>query len=138
MNNNGLNIDQVTKDIVSKAGLEQPHSDFTKNVMGRILKDPAVKVSFIINDDRKSNLWLILSMFIMVLGFFIFYFIKYGFDLNPITDGFKTSTLFTVFFDFFSRLWNEISLSPYILIALIGVLFLVVIDRTIVKYLYSI
>ncbi|PLX14807.1 MAG: hypothetical protein C0597_09550, partial [Marinilabiliales bacterium] len=121
MNNNGLNIDQFTREIVGKASIEQPGSDFTKNVMAQILKNPAVKVSFITNDDRKSNIWLILSMTIMVVGFFIFYFIKYGFDLNPITDGFKTSTLFTIFLDFFTRLWNEISLSPYILIALICV-----------------
>ena len=37
-----------------------------------------------------------------------------------------------------TNLFQELSLSPYILIALLGVVILVVMDKTIVRYLYSI
>lgn len=138
MNNKKLNTDEFTKELISKGGIQQPSSNFTLNVMSRILKNPAIKVSFITDDDKKSNIWLAISMSIMVLGFFVFYFLKYGLDFTPVADGLKNSTYLNIFTDFFSRFWNELSMSPYILIALIGVLFLIVVDKTIVKYLYSI
>ena len=138
MNNNKINTDEYTKELVSKGGIQQPSSNFTLNVMSKILKDPAIKISFISNDDKKSNIWLAISMGIMVLGFFIFYLLKYGFDFSPVTNGLKESAHLNAFSNFFSQFWNELSLSPYILLALIGVVFLVVIDKTIVKYLYSI
>lgn len=138
MNNHKLNIDDYTKELISKSEVEQPGKDFTKNVMSRILKDPSVQVSFITKDDRNSNLWLIISIVIMFVGSFVFYFIKNGFSFNNIEESLKTPSIFTFFANFIAKFWNELSLSPYILLALIGVVFLVVIDRTIVKYIYSI
>lgn len=137
MNNNKLNIDKYTKDLVGKAEMQQPSTDFTKNVMNQLLKDPEVKVSFITKDDKKSNIWLIISMVILVLGFGIYYFLEYGMNLVKITEGFKTSAYLKVLLGFFSELWLELTVSPYILVALIGVIFLVIIDKTIVKYFYS-
>lgn len=137
MNNNKLNIDKYTKDLVSKAEIQQPATDFTKNVMNQLLKDPEVKVSFITKDDKKSNIWLIISMVILVLGFGIYYFLEYGMNLVKITEGFKSSTYLKALLGFFSELWLELTVSPYILVALIGVVFLVIIDKTIVKYFYS-
>jgi len=134
MNNNKLNIDDYTRELISRVKEDQPGKDFTKNVMSRILKDPSVEVSFITKDDKESSLWLILSVAIMFVGSIAFYFFKNGFDFSHI----QKPTIFTFFADFFAKFWNEMSLSPYILIALVGVIFLVVIDRTIVKYLYSI
>ena len=111
---------------------------FTKNVMGRILKDPAVTVRFITKDEKQNNIWLIMSIGIMLVGFFLFYFIKNGFNFSQAAEDFQTPAYLKAFADFFANFWNELSLSPYVLIALLGVVFLVVIDRTIVKYLYSI
>lgn len=138
MNNHKLNIDDFTRELISKAELEQPGKNFTKNVMSQILKDPSVQVSFITKDDKRSNIWLIISIAIMFVGSFGFYFIKNGFSFNNMGESIKTPSVFTFFVDFIAKFWNELSLSPYILIALVGVVFLVVIDRTIVKYIYSI
>lgn len=138
MNNKKINTDDFTKELISKVEIQQPGPDFTKRVMNRILKDPSVKVNFITDDDRRSNIWLIISMSIMVIGFFLFYFIKYGLNFSLISKDFQGQVYLKAFTDFFSEFWNELSLSPYILIALIGVLFLVFIDKAIVKYLHSI
>jgi hypothetical protein len=138
MNNKKLNTDEFTKELISKGGIQQPNSNFTINVMSQILKDPALKVNFISKDDKNSNIWLVIVISIMIVGFSTFYFIKNGLNFSNISEGFQTPSYFQAFADFFSQFWNEISLSPYILIALIGVVILVVIDKTIVKYLYSI
>jgi len=134
MNNNKLNTDEFTKKLISKGDIQQPSSDFTRNVMSKILKNPAVKVSFITNDDKKSNLWLIISLGAMLGGLFLFYWVSYGFNFSEA----ETPVYLKAFADLFSKFWGELSLSPYILIALVGVIFLVLIDKTIVKYLHSI
>ncbi|HAF28687.1 MAG TPA: hypothetical protein DCG75_06525 [Bacteroidales bacterium] len=138
MNNNKLNIDDFTKDLIRKGEVQQPTSDFTKNVMSRILKDPSVNVSFITNDDKRSNIWLIITMSTLVVGFFIYYIITHGFSFSEVSSDFQTPGFFKVFTDIFLKFWGEITLSPYILLAFIGILVLVVIDKTIIKYLYSI
>ena len=138
MNNNKFNTDEFTKELISKGGIQEPGSNFTKNVMSQILKDPAIKINFITNDDKNSSIWLVLAMSIMFIGLSAFYFIKNGFSFTNVSQGLQTPSYLHTFTDFFSKFWNELSLSPYILIALIGVLFLVIIDKTIVKYLYSI
>jgi len=134
MNNKKLNIDNYTRELVKKGGLEQPNVDFTKNVMSRILKDPSVKLNFVSKDDKQSNIWLFMAIGIMILGYSIYYFVENGFNFSSV----ETPGFFKVFIGFFSNLFNELSLSPYILIAIIGVIILVVLDKTIVKYLYSI
>jgi len=138
MNNNKLNTDEFTKKLISKAEIQQPGSGFTKNVMSRILKDPAVKVHFITNDDKRSNIWLAISIGIMVVGFFIYYFIMHGLNFSQVSDGFQTPAYLSASADLFSKFWSELSLSPYLLIALFGVILIVIMDKTIVKYLYSI
>lgn len=138
MNNKKLNIDEFTKGLIQKGEIQQPASDFTKNVMSKILKDPAVKVRFITSDDKRSDIWLIISVCTLVVGFFIYYILMHGFNFSQVSSEFQTPGFFKAFTMLFSKLWAEISLSPYILIAFVGILLLVIIDKTIVKYLYSI
>ena len=138
MNSSKFDIDGYTKKLVNKGDVKQPGSDFTKNVMSQILKDPSLKISFITKDDKRSNIWLFISIGVMIIGYIIFFFIKNGFSFSQSADTFQTPSYLSVFAEFFSKLWNELSLSPYILLALIGVVVLVIMDRTIVKYLYSI
>lgn len=138
MNNKKLNTDKFTKEIISKGGIQEPDSNFTKNVMSQILKDPAIKINFITNDDKNSSIWLVIAMSIMFIGLSAFFFIKNGFSFTNVSQGLQSSSYLHAFTDLFSKFRDELSLSPYILIALIGVLFLVIIDKTIVKYLYSI
>ncbi len=134
MNDNKLNIDNYTRELVKKGGLEHPDANFTKNVMSRILKDPSVKLNFVSKDDKQSNIWLFISIGAMIIGYSLFYFIKNGFNFSSV----ETPGFLKVFMGFFSNLFNELSLSPYILLAVIGVIVLVVLDKTIVRYLYSI
>lgn len=138
MNNHKLNIDDFTRELIRKGDFAQPGKDFTRNVMSQIIKDPAVKVNFVTNDDSKSNFWLIFTMFILIVGFIIYYIEKFGLNFSEISTGISSSGVFNIFSDLFSKLLGEISLSPYILVAFIGIVFLVIIDKTIVKYLYSI
>lgn len=133
-----MNTDEFTKELIGKADILNPGKDFTKNVMSQILKDPAVKVDFITEDDKKSNIWLLISLGIMFAGFILFYFLRYGFNFKELTQGFQTPAFLIATADLLSKFWSEVSVSPYILVALIGVFFLVIIDKTIVKYLYSI
>jgi hypothetical protein len=116
----------------------EPSVDFTKNVMSQILKDPSVKLSFISKDDKRSNFWLFIAVAIMAVGYSVYYYVRNGFNLDTSTNVIDKPEHFKIFTDFFSNLFNELSFSPYIFVALLGVVFLVVMDKTIVKYLYSI
>jgi len=138
MNSNKLNIDSYTRELVKKGGVEQPSDNFTKNVMSQILKNPSVKLNFVSKDDKQSNIWLFISIGAMIIGYSLFYFIKNGFSFTSISETVETPIYFKVLADFFSNLFNELSLSPYILLAVIGVIVLVILDKTIVRYLYSI
>ena len=138
MNNNKLDIDTYTSKLVNKGGLEQPDANFTKNVMSKILKDPSVNINFITKDDKQSNLWLFISVGIMIIGYLFFYFIKNGFNLSQSVSSVQMPGYLKVFMNFFENLLGELSLSPYIFLALIGVVILVIMDKTIVRYLYSI
>jgi hypothetical protein len=138
MNNNKLNIDNYTRELVQKNGLEQPSANFTRNVMSQILKDPSVKLNFVSREDKQSNIWLFIAIGAMILGYSVYYFIKNGFSFTSLNETVETPIYLKVIADFFSNLFNELSLSPYILLAVIGVIILVVLDKTIVRYLYSI
>ena len=138
MNSNKFNIDSFTSKLVNKSGVEQPGANFTKNVMSKILKDPSVKINFITKDDKQSNIWLFISVSVMIVGYLIFHFIKNGFNLSQGVGSVQTPGYLKVLTDFFGNLFAELSLSPYILLALIGVVVLVIMDKTIVRYLYSI
>jgi hypothetical protein len=138
MNNNKLNIDNYTRELVQKNGLEQPSANFTRNVMSQILKDPSIKLNFVSREDKQSNIWLFIAIGAMILGYSVYYFIKNGFSFTSLNETVETPIYLKVIADFFSNLFNELSLSPYILLAVIGVIVLVVLDKTIVRYLYSI
>lgn len=138
MNNKKLNIDEYTKKLVQKGDINEPGPDFTKNVMGQILKDPKVQVSLITEDDKKSNIWLFVSVGVMFVAYLFYYFVKNGFNFNSENGILESMGFVKAFSDLFINLISELSISPFILLALIGVIFLVVLDKTIVKYLYSI
>ena len=138
MNSNKFNIDSYTRELVKKGGIEQPGDNFTKNVMSQILKDPSLKLNFVSKEDKQSNIWLVISIGVMILGYSIYYFVENGFSFTTISDTVEIPIYFKVLADFFSNLFNELSLSPYILLAVIGVIVLVILDKTIVRYLYSI
>ncbi len=138
MNNKKLNIDEYTKKLVRKGDINQPGPDFTKSVMGQILKDPKVQVSLFTADDKKSNWWLFISVGVMFIAYLIYYFIKNGFNINSGNGLLESFGFVKAFSDFFINLFSELSISPFILLALIGVVVLVILDKTIVRYLYSI
>ncbi|MBI9053940.1 MAG: hypothetical protein JEY96_09000 [Bacteroidales bacterium] len=138
MNNNKLDIDTYMHKLVKMSQIGEPSVDFTKNVMSQILKDPSVKLSFISKDDKRSNFWLFIAVAIMAVGYSVYYYVRNGFNLDTSTNVIGEPERFKIFTDFFSNLFNELSFSPYIFVALLGVVFLVVMDKTIVKYLYSI
>jgi len=132
------NIDRYTRNIIQKNGKEKPSVDFTKNVMAQILKDPAVQFNFsYTKDEKESKTWLFLSVIAMFIGYIFFVLFKNDFNLTKgLEHSFSTKYL-KVFFDFFAQLYNELSLSPYVLIGLAGVIVLILIDKTIVRYLHS-
>jgi hypothetical protein len=106
--------------------------------MSQILKDPSIKLNFVSREDKQSNIWLFIAIGAMILGYSVYYFIKNGFSFTSLNETVETPIYLKVIADFFSNLFNELSLSPYILLAVIGVIVLVVLDKTIVRYLYSI
>jgi len=138
MNNNKLNIDTYTHKLVKMSGERETSAKFTKNVMSQILKNPSINVNFVSKDDKRSNFWLFIAIGIMVVGYSVYYFVKNQFKLDSGIGSIDKPEYLKFFTDFFTNLFNELSLSPYILIALLGVVVLVVMDKTIVRYLYSI
>lgn len=137
MNNNKLNIDEYTKKLVQLSEKEEPSKDFTKGVMNKILLNPEVKVNFITKDDKNSNIWLVISILTMVIGYSVFSFIKGGFTFDG-NSSYEVPGYLQTFIKFFSSLFQELSFSPYIFIALLGVVLLVLMDKTIIRFLYSI
>jgi hypothetical protein len=138
MNNQKLNIDEYTKQLIQKGDVLQPRADFTKNVMGKILRDPEVKVSFVTKDDKQWNIWLIISMVGVFIGYLGFFLAKNGFSFNKGVQSIENISFIRGISVFFSQLWSELSISPYILLAIVGVIILVILDKTIVRYLYTI
>ena len=138
MNNKKINIDDYTKHLIQKGDVLQPNMDFTKNVMGKILKNPEVKVNFVSKEDQQWNIWLIISMLSIVVGYLVFFFIKHGFNFSQEAQSFENISFVKGIIEFFTQLWMELSISPYILISIIGVIILLVLDKTIVKYIYTI
>ncbi len=137
MNNHKINIDEYTRKLVQISGVKQPAPDFTKGVMGQILKSPEVSVSFVTKDDKKTNVWLFIAVGSMLIGYIAYFFIKNGFGTGSGFSGLKMPEFVNAFVAFFSELFNELSFSPFILLALLGIIILVIMDKTIVKYLYS-
>ena len=137
MSNNKLNIDAYTKALVKKSGVDEPSESFTSNVMGQILKDPSVQISFLKKEDGSSKVWLFLAIAIMFIGYGVFYYLKNGYNTVSQITSIETPRFFKPFMELFVNLFQELSLSPYILISLLGVVVLIVMDKTIVRYFYS-
>lgn len=138
MKNKKIDIEKITRELIQKGEVQQPGADFTKNLMGRILKNPNVTVQFIKQEKDKNFIWVLLSLALVFIGYIAFFVYKNG--LNSIAQAEKIHAISYLksVFDFFTKLWSEFSFSPYILIAFLGIIILILFDKFIVKYLYSI
>ncbi|MGE0089197.1 MAG: hypothetical protein AB7S50_06945 [Bacteroidales bacterium] len=138
MKDNKVDIEKITGELIRKDAIQQPGADFTKNLMAKILKDPSVQVSYIKQDENKNNILLILLVLVMFIAYLGYYFYKNGLTKITETGAVPGMTYLQTASDFISRLWSEISLSPYILLSFIGIVVLILLDKYIVKYLYTI
>ncbi len=138
MKNNKVDIEKITRELIRKDAIQQPGPDFTKNLMAKILKDPSVQVSYIKQDENKNNILLILLVIVMFIAYVGYYFYKNGLTRITETEAVPGMAYLQTASEFVSRLWSEISLSPYILLSFIGIVVLVLLDKYIVKYLYTI
>ncbi|HAN18613.1 MAG: hypothetical protein A2X13_13705 [Bacteroidetes bacterium GWC2_33_15] len=138
MKNKKIDIEKITRELIQKGEVQQPGADFTKNLMGRILKNPNVTVQFIKQEKDKNFIWVLFSLALVFIGYIAFFVYKNG--LNSIAQAEKIHAISYLksVFDFFTKLWSEFSFSPYILIAFLGIIILILFDKFIVKYLYSI
>ncbi len=134
MNNNKLNIDNYTRKLVTKTEVEQPSANFSENVMSKIRKSPSYNHNLITKDDKRNNILLSISLIVMILGYFSFAFINTGFGLFQ-------SLSFEQYRDSlqkFTKIFISLNISPYILLSLIGVLFMAIIDKLIGRKLFSV
>jgi hypothetical protein len=138
MKDNKVDIEKITRELIRKDAIQQPGPDFTKNLMAKILKDPSVQVSYIKQDENKNNILLFLLVAVLFLSYLGYYFYKNGLSKFTGTDSLPGMSFLQTTSEFVSKLWSEISLSPYILLSFIGIVVLVLLDKYIVKYLYSI
>ena len=137
MKTNKVDIEKITRELIRQNEVKQPGADFTKNLMGKILKDPNIQISFIKKDDDKNSIWVILTLVFMFLSYVGFYIYKYGLNSITQTDNLPGISYFKAAADFATKLWSEITFSPIILLSFIGIILLVLFDRYIIKYLYS-
>jgi len=138
MKNINVDIEKITRELIQKVEVQQPGADFTKNLMATILKNPNITVQFVKEERDKNFIWVLLSILLMFIGYIGYFIYKNG--LNTIADA-KEIPAFSNLkygYDFFIRLWSELSFSPYILIAFLGILLLILFDKIIIKYLYTI
>lgn len=138
MSKKEFNIDKSTRHLIQKGGKVEPSADFTKNVMAQIIKDPAVQFNFsFTKDEKESKVWLFLSIAAMFIGFFLFFFVKNGFNLEKSFDNLSAAFYIQAFTDIFSQIYYELSFSPYVFTGFAGVLVLVLIDKIIVRLFHS-
>ena len=138
MKDNKVDIEKITRELIRKDGVQQPGADFTKNLMAKILKDPNVQVSYFKKDENKNNILLFLLAAVLLLAYIGYYIYKNGISKFTDADSMPGITYLQAASEFISKLWSEISLSPYIILSFIGIIVLVLLDKYIVKYLYSI
>lgn len=138
MKDNKVDIEKITRELISKDIVQHPGADFTKNLMAKILRDPSVQVSYIKKDENKNNILLFLLVAVLFLAYIGYYIYKNGLSRFAETDSIPGMSSLQTASEFASKLWSEISLSPYILLSFIGIIALVLLDKYIVKYLYSI
>jgi len=138
MKDNKVDIEKITRELIRKEEVQQPGADFTKNLMAKILKDPNVQVSYFKKDENKNNILLFLLAAVLLLAYIGYYIYKNGISRFNDADSIPGITYLQAASEFVSKLWSEISLSPYIILSFIGIIVLVLLDKYIVKYLYSI
>ncbi|MGC9375929.1 MAG: hypothetical protein ACP5DQ_12935 [Bacteroidales bacterium] len=132
------NIDRFTREIIQKNGKENPSDRFTNNVMAQIMKEPSLEFNFSFTKDEKENkTWLFLSVAAMFIGYLFFGLLKNDFNLVKSFEHSFSVKYLNVFFDFFAQIYYELSLSPYVLLGLAGVILLIIIDKSVVKFLHS-
>jgi len=138
MKDKKVDIEKITRELIQKEGIQQPGADFTKSLMAKILKDPNVQVSYIKKDEGKNSILLFLLVGVLFLAYIGYYIYKNGINKLTETENIPGMTYLHTGSEFIAKLWSEISLSPYILLSFIGIILLVLFDKYIVKYLYSI
>jgi len=132
------NIDRYSRDIIQKNGKENPSDRFTKNVMAQIMKEPLLEFNFsFTKDEKESKTWLFLSVAAMFIGYLFFVLLKNDFNLVKSFEHSFSVKYLNVFFDFFAQIYHELSLSPYVLLGLAGVIVLIIIDKSVVKFFHS-
>ena len=137
MKNKKVDIEKITHELIQKEGIQQPGKDFTKSLMAKILKDPNVQVSYIKKDEDKNNILLFLLIGVLFVAYIAYYIYKNGLSNLTDTKNIPGITYLHTTSDFFSKIWSEISMSPYIILSFVGIILLVVFDKYIIKYLYS-
>ena len=138
MKNKKVDIEKITRELIHKEGIQQPGDDFTKSLMAKILKDPNVQISYVKKDDDKNMIFLFLLSGVLFLAYFGYYIYKNGLKAMVNTDNLPGISYLHTTSEFISKLWSEITFSPYILLSFAGIILLVLFDKYIVKYLYSI
>jgi len=87
MKNKKIDIEKITRELIQKGEVQQPGADFTKNLMGRILKNPNVTVQFIKQEKDKNFIWVLFSLALVFIGYIAFFVYKNG--LNSIAQAEK-------------------------------------------------
>lgn len=132
------NIDRNTRDLIQKNGKEKPSDSFTKNVMAQIMKGPSLEFNFsFTKDEKECKTCLFLSVAAMFIGYMFFVLLKNDFNLVKSFEHSFSAKYLNIFFDFFAQIYYELSLSPYVLLGLAGVIVLIIIDKSVVKFLHS-
>ncbi len=138
MSKKELKNDKSTRQLIQKSGKEEPSAGFTKNVMAQIIKDPAVQFSFsFTKDEKESKTWLLLSVAAMFVGYIFFFLFRNDFNLAKSFEHSLSAKYLKIFVDFIAQIYYELSLSPYVFIGLAGVIVLILIDKSVVKFLHS-
>ncbi|HKL08434.1 MAG TPA: hypothetical protein VJ896_06655 [Bacteroidales bacterium] len=138
MSKKELNIDKSTRQLIQKSGKEEPSADFTKNVMAQIIKDPEVQFNFsFTKDEKESKIWLLLSVGAIFVGYIFFFLFRNDFNLAKSFEHSLSAKYLKILVDFIEQIYYELSLSPYVLIGLAGVIVLILIDKSVVKFLHS-
>ncbi|HSH53302.1 MAG TPA: hypothetical protein VK982_16365 [Bacteroidales bacterium] len=138
MNEKELNIDKSIRQLIQKSGKDEPSAGFTKNVMAQIMKDPSLEFNFsFTKDEKESKIWLFLSVAAMFVGYMFFILLKNDFNLVKSFEHSFSAKYLKIFFDFFAQIYEELSFSPYVLLGLAGVIVLIIIDKSVVKFLHS-
>ena len=137
MKDKKVDIEKITRELIQKEGIQQPGADFTKSLMAKILKDPKIQISYIKKDDDKNSILIFLLIGVLFIAYIGYYIYKNGFGKLSETNNIPGMTYLHTASDFLSKFWSEISLSPYILLSLLGIILLLLFDKYIIKNIVS-